>query len=355
MINRRYFNIHYLPRHFSYLLFIFFICAIYAPIINAGGIDDKDFSLRFPAALSRFSTYGDVAAMGGASAGSKWRSSANPASTTLLEKEWNSSISISPQYSTIFFENGTSFQISVMSLTYMDEKIGSIQATYAKSWTNKDESYDGLVYDNDISLVQLQWGNWLLKNLAIGINLNFSQSEMKADLSSLRLSESESDSYGLKVGSLYRVIDSLFFGIVLDYAQSDDSNKVFDVFQIGFNQFVNSDTTKKFIATTGISYEFLPKSYAYIDYQLIDFKNYTGDLTLHRVFSGIEYQLFKGFYSRAGFAIDNEWNKSWTCGLGFYPNKFLSIDIAYQYEMFPEIETEFGKSQSVEISFGIEF
>jgi hypothetical protein len=51
----------------------------------AGEFDHYDFSLRLPAALSRFSSYGDVAGTGGASAASPWSTSANPASAAQAE------------------------------------------------------------------------------------------------------------------------------------------------------------------------------------------------------------------------------------------------------------------------------
>jgi len=67
----------YLMRIFAYIIAL----AGFGNFAYADGLDNKDFSLRFPAALSRFSSYADVAATGGASAGSKWQSSVNPAAT----------------------------------------------------------------------------------------------------------------------------------------------------------------------------------------------------------------------------------------------------------------------------------
>jgi len=43
------------------------------------GFERQELSLRLPAALTRFAPYADVAGVGGASAGSKWSSSVNPA------------------------------------------------------------------------------------------------------------------------------------------------------------------------------------------------------------------------------------------------------------------------------------
>jgi len=50
------------------------LAGLATPVL-ARGFKDESLTLRLPAALSRFATYGDVAGLGGASAGSKWSSS----------------------------------------------------------------------------------------------------------------------------------------------------------------------------------------------------------------------------------------------------------------------------------------
>ena len=61
-------------------LVLLIILVLWPGSVYTKGFEEVDLSLRFPAALSRFSSYADVAAVGGASAGSKWGSSINPAS-----------------------------------------------------------------------------------------------------------------------------------------------------------------------------------------------------------------------------------------------------------------------------------
>ena len=93
----------------------------------ADGFDDKDFSLRFPAALSRYSSYADVAATGGASAGSKWQSSVNPASTGWQSIPSRYHFTLSPQYSSIIFREGTILHVIAESVTKDFEEFGTFQ------------------------------------------------------------------------------------------------------------------------------------------------------------------------------------------------------------------------------------
>lgn len=75
-----------------------------------------DFSLRLPAALAEFSTYSDVAALGGASAGSQYQSSVNPAAT-----DWQPAapytVGLSPQYQAILFERGPLVNVAFEAAT----------------------------------------------------------------------------------------------------------------------------------------------------------------------------------------------------------------------------------------------
>ncbi len=103
----------------------------------AGGFDDKDFSLRFPAALSRFSSYADVAASGGASAGSKWQTSVNPASIAWQSIAGRYHVSFNPQYSQIIFQEGAVLHVISESVTNDFEKFGTFQAALAQVRGNK--------------------------------------------------------------------------------------------------------------------------------------------------------------------------------------------------------------------------
>ena len=111
--------------------------------------------------------------------------------------------------------------------------------------------------------------------------------------------------------------------------------------------------TKQFTLRAGPSYEYSNNSTINVDYQYISFKNDTGNMEVHRMFAGVDNRIIDALFVRGGFALDNHGNTSWTGGLGIYPFKQLSIDIGYQYNMFPEIQAEFGRSNLVTISISV--
>jgi hypothetical protein len=103
------------------------VSALHLRVVAAAGIwiipaicsaSDKfqrfDFSLRFPAALSRVATYGDVAGVGGASAASRFQSSVNPAAAAWsLDRNGALRVSASPQATQVNFDRGQRFTIGV--------------------------------------------------------------------------------------------------------------------------------------------------------------------------------------------------------------------------------------------------
>ena len=81
----------------------------------AGSIDEASFGLRFTAGISRVSRYADVSGMSGASAGSRWASSVNPAGSGWSPATGPSGIGVSAQYSGIFFDEGTAVHLGSLS------------------------------------------------------------------------------------------------------------------------------------------------------------------------------------------------------------------------------------------------
>ena len=92
-----------------------------------------------------------------------------------------------------------------------------------------------------------------------------------------------------------------------------------------------------------------------LDVQYGNFSNDTGSLRVFRVYAGIDHKITDWFYARIGVALDKEGNDAWTGGIGVYPRKWLGLDVGYQYNMFPELEPEFGRSQTLTVSIGFQF
>jgi opacity protein-like surface antigen len=322
----------------------------------ADGFDDKDFSLRFPAALSRFSSYADVAATGGASAGSKWQTSVNPASIAWQRLTGRYHLSLNPQYAAIMFQEGTVLHVISESVTKEFEKFGTLQVSLAQVRSNEraiQAPVPDYKFAYDMNYAQAQWGKRFTDDFALGGNFNYSSSEVTNKIGTDKYLGSSSDSYGLRIGSLYRIAEKLLGGVVVDYSWSPSKTTTYDIFGLGIGDVRVDDKTKQFTLRTGPSYEYRKDSTVTLDYQYGSFKNDAGKMEVHRIFAGIDHRIIDALFIRGGFALDNEGNKSWTGGLGIYPFKQLSIDVGYQYNMFPEIQPEFGRSHLMTISIGV--
>ena len=342
----------YLMRIFAYLIAL----VGFGNFAYADGFDDKDFSLRFPAALSRFSSYADVAATGGASAGSKWQSSVNPASIAWQSMPGRYHLSLSPQYSAIMFQEGTVLHVISESVTKEFEKFGTLQVSLAQVRSNEraiQAPMPDYKFSYDMDYAQAQWGKRFTDDFALGGNFNYSSSEVINKIGAEKYLDSSSDSYGVRVGTLYRIAEKLLGGVVVDYSWSPSKTTTYDIFGWGIGDVRVDDKTKQFTLRVGPSYEYRKDSTVNLDYQYSSLKNDAGTMEVHRMFAGIDHRIVDALFVRAGVALDNHGNTSWTGGLGIYPLKEFSIDVGYQYDMFPEIQSEFGRSHLLTISISL--
>jgi hypothetical protein len=347
-------------RGITKIIYLFIALAIasagFGNVAYAGGFEEKDFSLRFPAALSRFSSYADVAAVGGASAGSKWQTSVNPASVAWQKMQGRYGASFNPQYSAIMFQRGTNLHVISESVTKEFEKLGTLQASLAQVRSNErpiSAPVPDYRFGYDMNYGQVQWGKKYSDNFAAGLNFNYSSSEVTNKIGSDKYIGSKSDTYGFRGGALYRMGKNLLGGVVVDYSESPSDTTVYDIFGFGIGDVKISDRTKQLMLRAGPSYEYRKDSTFTLDYQYSSYKNDTGNMEIHRLFAGIDHRVMDALFVRAGVTLDHHGNASYTGGLGIYPWKQFSIDVGYQYDMFPEIQSEFGRSQLVSLSLGL--
>jgi len=321
---------------------------------RAGDYKDKDFSLRFPAALNRFSPYADAAAVGGASAGSKWSSSINPASTGWLALPGRYGVSLSPQYSALCFDQGTKMHVTSQAGVVDLKKWGVLQPAIAQVHSNTRTTSEGLDFNYEMEFYQLQWGKRLGK-WAAGANFSYALSETEHQLSGLRVVRTRSDTYALRVGGLCEVVDKLLAGLVLDYGESKGRTVFYDFLGFGIGEIKVHDTTRQYGVRPGVSYEYMEDSAVFFDYQYLRLTNDTGRLRIHRFHAGVDHRLIEGLFVRAGTAFDIRGNAAVTCGVGIYPTDWFTIDVAYQCDMYPEVDLEFGPSHAVTLSLGFTF
>jgi opacity protein-like surface antigen len=326
----------------------------YPGTVRAGDFDEA-FSLRLPAALSRFSSYGDVAAAGGASAGSKWLSSINPASTGWLEIPGRLGVSLSPQYSLICFAEGAKLHVATESLAWDSRQWGVFQPAVAQVRSNTSTTRQGLKFQYEMDYFQMQWGRRVGEDWAFGANVNVSTSETRFDYGRAPVSGCNGETYGLRLGGLHRPVERVLLGLVFDYAFCRSRTTLYDLSGMGLGDVKIRDTTHQFLLRPGASFEYKEDSAVYFDYQFGSFCNDEGDLRVHRFWAGVDHQLFGWLYVRAGASLDARGNPAWTAGVGVYPTDWFTVDVAYQDDMFPEVAREFGRSRLVTLSVGLRF
>lgn len=331
------------------------LAALAAAPARAGGLEDKDLSLRLPAAFSRFATYADVAGVGGASAASPWSSSINPASSAWKPVPGDLHLAFSPQYSALDFSEGTTLHVTSEAVNWDAGEWGTFQPALAQARSNRAQTRQGLDFGLEMDVAQLQWARRAGEDWAFGANANFAASKTRFDFAGLDVSDSRGESYGIRFGALHRPAPNLLAGLVFDYAFSRDRTTLYDFMGLGIGNTRIEDTTHQFLLRPGVSYEYRKDSILYADYQFGAFANDTGRLQVHRFPLGVDHSVTKWLFVRGGVALDTTGHASWTTGVGLYPTERFSIDIAYQSNMFPELAPEFGQSQTITISISITF
>lgn len=309
-----------------------------------------DFSLRFPAALAKFSSYADAAAFGGASAGSRFGSGINPASS-----DWTPApgtpFSVSPQVSRIGFERGTTLRIATLSGSYSSGTYGTLQSSMTRVSNDGSASGDFLLTDGHYA--QLQWGKKLGSEIAVGANINHSHFKNSAGFGGQLALEGASVSNGVRGGVLWAASRKLLAGLVLDYSSGRSASDVLNPDCFCFSRF--DDTSRAATARLGLTYEYAPQSSLYADYLVGRYRNDSASMVSRTAMAGAEHLVLPWLYVRAGVAYElrGAWGKS--VGIGIMPSKTMSIDFALQRDMFPELRPEFGSATVANLSMSAAF
>ncbi|MCE9591563.1 MAG: DUF481 domain-containing protein [Planctomycetes bacterium] len=323
-----------------------------APAEDFGG---HDFTLRFPAAISRFSSYADVAAGGNAQAASEWSSSVNPASAAWpQDKQFKNGFA--PQFTAITFQEGTDLYVVSEAVTLDAGDWGVFLPAAAQIRSNEEDDSTGTQFGFDADYGQIQWGKMISPDLAIGANFNFTSSQTKFDISDTELARTNSETYGFRLGAVHQTFEKVRTGVVFDYAFAPSRTEIRDIFGLGIGTQHINDTTHQFLLRPGIAWEYAKGCDFYFDYQGGVFFNDTGTLWVHRFGAGVDHALIeKILFLRGGVVIDTEGTVSGTTGFGVSLGDRVSLDFAYQYNMFPEIRSEFGPAQTFTVSLSIAF
>lgn len=323
-------------------------------------LEEYEFSLRFPAATSRFASYADVAAEGGAQAASEFSTSGNPASAAWPKAADAPKFrtSLSPQFSAIGFGSGNHLYVSAEAATINAGKWGVFLPAAAQVTSNHEQQRDGLGYRFDAQYYQLQWAKLVAPKWTVGAIANVTSSYTRFDIGGFRVGASRSETYDLRLGLVHQVLPKLRVGVVIDYGitPSRTTAAVFNPATFALETQRTTDTAHQVLVRTGVVWRYADGCDLYLDYQGGFFTDSTGTLQVHRFPIGIEHSLIKDvLFLRAGTLIDTRGNISVTGGFGVSLSTRASLDLGYQYDMLPEIRREFGVAQSFVFSLAVGF
>ncbi len=320
-------------------------CALTA---RADDYDRYDFSLRLPAAFSRFSSYASVTANGNAQAASEWSSSINPASAAWPHLGLPYANNGSAQFSALRFAEGTDVYVVAEAAVLDANEWGVFVPVAAQVRSDHEPTSAGPGFEFEADYCQAQWGQLLADDWAVGANFNYMATDTRFDVSGTPLARTRSDAYDFRLGVLHRPLDALRAGLTVDYGWAPAWTDRFDAFGLGTGTVRSKDVTQRVLVRPGLVWQYVPHGNLSVDYQGGVFWNDTGTLWVHRFPIGLEYWLVpRGWVARMGTTV--------TAGTGMAIGKRIFVNLAYQYGMFPELHPEFGSAQTFALSVAAGF
>ena len=328
------------------------IPAAAAPLAFAGSdYGDKDFSVRLPPAFIRFT---EVSAMGGETAANRMSSAVNPAAAGWLELPSKYGLVVAPYYSGVSFHSGTNLHVAGESLTWDSKTWGTFQPVMSQMRTNWDTNRLGLNFKYDVDTCLLTWGKRFGK-AGFGASISFSEARILNKLGSMRVCESHAENYRFRFGGLYEPVEKWLAGLVFEYGFSPYRTEALVLTPMGPLSVHMNGTEEHYILRPGISYEYAKLSTVYLDYQYGHFRTDRDYLQSDRFSAGVDHRLLDWLWVRGGAFFDARGNMGWTAGATAFPAEWCSVSVGYQYDMYPELRPEFGRANTVQITFSVRF
>jgi hypothetical protein len=133
------------------------VAIAFASAAVGNDFEGEDFSLRFPAALSGFSPYADVAGKGGSSAASKFGSSINPAAAAwIFPAAYDYGLSV--QYSNVSFGDGLDLDFLSEAVTFDAHDFGVVRFSFGQVTSNDPTIRDTqLTFTYDLQAGRVEW------------------------------------------------------------------------------------------------------------------------------------------------------------------------------------------------------
>ena len=384
---------------------------------RAGDFETEDFALRFSAALSRLSTYPDAAGQAGASVASSRSTSINPAALAWRPLyTWNGTdtygAAASGQFTGISFDRGTDLSATTQSLNFYPTAHLALKLSATQLRSNESRRRDGGIFEVDANVYRFDLARRFdgrVHPFSLGLQFSYSQTETNVSLPAgdypvptsrgpvLRpfrkqvLGDSDRESFGLRFGWQMSLrgpethatptgegkasvaaellpsqqYDIWLLGLSVDYAYQPTRLGKYSahpaVVEGAPGKFVPRDYHQLFLRA-GTAWRYTPLAWAEkkragylrLDYQWGWLSSGSSELQVHRLYLGGNYPLHAMLDLNAGAVVDDRRHVAWSTGFSFkLPN--LAIEAAYQYDILPEISSDFGHSDTIVVSIGFAF
>ncbi len=310
------------------------------------GIPNLDSKISV--ALSRVEFYGDVVAMGGASIGSPYSSSSNPAALAWLA-ESSGSRYLNPQYYQTQFDDGLDLDVYALSVGDFKFMKGIVSPFYVQAEANSGGQF-GLDFNFTVHSLPISYAQRINNRWAVGSSLVLTQSESDIRLNGLSVQQSESQGTDIDVtlGALMQASDRWLLGAVLQTGSATNRTTQLDplTFQTVATNLKNSNHGIRL----GLSYDLKEYRRIYADLSHYNFDVNNTKESVTRLHLGLQWPVHQYWILRVGANRDDQRDVVTTAGLGFYPNDQFGLELAYQHNPFPELESIFGDSETWGIS-----
>jgi len=322
------------------VLSMLLVLPVCAPAL-ADDYREERLGLRLAPAFIRFL---EASAMGGETVANRMSSGINPAAADWYELPGKHGIVLVPYYTNTQFDAGTAIHLYSLAAEWHSGEAGTWQPSVTRLRSNRATTNIGTVFDYDVDAYQLQWAK-RLDDFAVGATLNFNNAHVALDSMGLRVADTDAESYRFRGGGLWEFWKNWLAGIIAEYGFAPFRTNGVMPTPGGPVPFAIKDTQYQYILRAGVSFEYADMSTVYVDYQYGAFSDDGGTLESHRFSIGVEHRVLEWLFLRLNIASDVRGNSAFGVGVSIMFAKWGSLHLAYQYDPFPELRFEFGRSQ----------
>lgn len=320
-------------------------------VAHAGdNYEDKGFGVRLPPAFIRFR---EVTTMGAETVANRYSSAINPASAGWTPVPSKLGIVPAAYYSQVHFANDMRLHLWGESVRIDLKEWGTFQPSLSQIRVNEKTNRQGLEFGYHVDTFDMQWAK-RCDNVAFGVAFNYARARVTHDLGPMRVSESDADSYRFRFGGLWEPIENLLAGAIFEYGFAPYDARTF-LFRPRRMTILDSGVPHQYVFRPGVSYEYGDMSSVYCDYQFGAFTQGHDTLKSNRFNFGVDHRLLEFLWGRFGLSIDARGNVGFTTGLSAHLAEWMSFDAAYQYDMYPELRREFGRSHTIQLALALRF